>query len=190
MPKKAQAKGKVSSDQIKVVYVEPGKLKPYEKNPRKITEQELDEIAHSIEKFRFIEPMIVRQSDMLIIHGHQRLQAAVILKLKKVPVVFIECDDTEAKILNIALNKLGGRFDNTVLLDVLQEIQLEGGDVELTGFDEQEISVIESELQSPGGGLSDPDAIPEPPKKAITKRGDIWVLGGPSTCLWRFWGQL
>ena len=141
-----QKKSRAKKTQIAVRYVTLESLKIYDKNPRTITEEELEEIAKSIKKFNFIEPMIVRRKDKMIIAGHQRLQVAKILKIKKVPVVFVDCSDTDAKILNIALNKLGGHFDDELLLDVLQEIKLEGGEIELTGFDQHEIAVIESSI--------------------------------------------
>src|SRR5690606_1485379 len=52
-----------------------------------------------------------------------------------------------------------------------------GFDMEVLAFDEDELAQLLNQAQGITEGLTDPDAIPEPPDEAITQRGDIWVLG-------------
>jgi len=67
--------------------------------------------------------------------------------------------------------------DLLVELKDLQEMNFELG---LLGFDEDELQkLLGQEITE---GLTDPDDVPEPPKVAVTKPGDIWLLGAYTTC--------
>ena len=68
-----------------IQFMNPGKLKPYENNPRQNGEA-VDSVAASIKEFGFRQPIVV-DKDMVVIVGHTRLKAAKKLKLKKVPVL-------------------------------------------------------------------------------------------------------
>lgn len=53
-------------------------------------------------------------------------------------------------------------------------MEREGFDLELIGFSDREVEEL---LRDEHAGEADPDAVPEPPDEAITKPGDLWVLG-------------
>lgn len=55
----------------------------------------------------------------------------------------------------------------------MAELKAMGFDLDLTGFPQDELS----KMLENGGGQTDPDAVPEPPKEAVTKKGDLWILG-------------
>lgn len=173
----------MTTEQIVIEQIPIDKLKPWPGNPRVITEEQLQSLVNSIKEFGFVEPVIVRPSDQMVIGGHQRLKAAQKLGMTTVPVVYREYDDNKVKMLNVALNRISGSWDYPVLATLLVELDaLSDVDVTLTGFTVGEIKELQAEYIPPKEGLSDPDAIPEPPGEAITKPGDLWVMGGHVVC--------
>jgi len=133
---------------IDIQSIKVGKLKPAEYNPRKdliVTDIEYKKIKRSIEEFGYIDPIIIN-SDMTIIGGHQRLKVLIDLGYKEVDCVVTEVDKTKEKALNIALNKISGEWDLEALKDLLQELNTDDIDMELTGFN---MSEIEGLLKQP-----------------------------------------
>lgn len=110
-------------------------------NPRKISGQQLKALKMSIKENGILEPLIVNQkTGMTVVSGHQRLRVAKELGLTEVPVKVIDVDEKKEKILNLALNKIGGAFDTPKLENVLREVvEFAGADIEQTGFTTQEI---------------------------------------------------
>jgi DNA modification methylase len=147
-------------------------------NPRKISDQALDSLVQSIERFGFVDPVIVNDRTGILVGGHQRLKAAKKLGLKDVPVVAVNLDEAEEKALNVALNKISGEWDLELLRGVLEDVQASGLDLSLTGFTEDEWQAMGG-TPSPVQGLTDPEEVPELPEEAeaITKPGDLWILG-------------
>ena len=161
------------------------KLIPAGYNPRQITDKDYKALMRSMKEFGVVEPLVVQEKLISvpeyeekghrIIGGHQRYNAACGLKLGEVPCVILPIDDTKAKLLNIALNKIHGEWDIDKLTTLMDELKISGADIDLTGFDEASLENVG--IVSEGGGLTDPDEVPEPPKKAITKPGDLYILG-------------
>lgn len=147
-------------------------------NPRRISDQQLASLKASIERFGFVDPVIVNDRTGTLVGGHQRIKAAKDLGLKDVPVVSVNLDEGEEKALNVALNKISGEWDLELLRGVLDDVVAEGLDLSLTGFTEEEWSAMSG---TPAGtaGLTDPDEVPELPEQAetITQPGDLWLLG-------------
>jgi site-specific DNA-methyltransferase (adenine-specific) len=160
--------------QIKEVAVD--KLIPYAKNSRTHSDQQVAQIAASIKEFGFRNPILVDGNG--VIAGHGRLLAAQKLGLDKVPT--IDCSDmteSQKKAYIIADNKLAmnAGWDTAMLTIEMQELQKEGFDLDLLGFDYKELNaLLEPEVVQ---GLTDEDAVPETPKEATTKLGDIYILG-------------
>jgi ParB-like chromosome segregation protein Spo0J len=111
-------------------------------NPRKISDQALESLKQSIERFGFVDPVIVNDRTGVLVGGHQRVKAAKELGLEAVPVVGVNLDEGEEKALNVALNKISGEWDLDLLKGVLEDIQADGLDLSLTGFDEQELASL------------------------------------------------
>ena len=112
-------------------------LKPAEYNPRKKLkpgDAEYEKIKASISEFGFADPLVVN-ADMTIIGGHQRLTVATDLGYTEVPCAVVDVDKTREKALNIALNKITGAWDETLLADLLKDIQAADFDLGKTGFD-------------------------------------------------------
>jgi len=160
--------------QIKEVAVD--KLIPYAKNSRTHSPEQVGQIAASIKEFGFRNPILV--DNLTLIAGHGRLLAAQKLGLDKVPT--IDCSDmteSQKKAYIIADNKLAlnAGWDTAMLTIEMKELQEEGFDLELLGFDDKELNaLLEPEVVQ---GLTDEDAVPETPKEATTKLGDVYILG-------------
>lgn len=100
-------------------------LKPAAYNPRKKLkpgDKEYEKIKNSITEFGFADPLVVN-ADMTIIGGHQRLTVAMELGYTEVPCAVVDIDKTREKALNIALNKITGAWDDSLLADLLKDIE-------------------------------------------------------------------
>jgi len=153
-----------------------GEIKPYEKNPRQ-NDGAVDAVARSIREFGFRQPIVV-DADGVIICGHTRWKAAQKLGLEAVP-VHVACDMPPEKVraYRIADNKLAemATWDMDLLPIELSDLQAAGMDLSLMGFDEESLAkILEPEVKP---GQTDPDSVPEPPDAAVSKRGEVYVLG-------------
>ena len=151
-------------------------IKPYDKNPRD-NDAAVDAVAESIRRFGFRQPIVI-DGDGVIVCGHTRWKAAQKLGLKEVPVhVALDMTPEQIRAYRIADNKTNelATWDLELLPIELAELQGAGIDWSLLGFDQDELAkLLGGEIKE---GLTDPDAAPEPPDEAITKPGDIWILG-------------
>ncbi|KPK83934.1 MAG: hypothetical protein AMJ81_06995 [Phycisphaerae bacterium SM23_33] len=136
---------------VEVEYVRPDSLRPAPYNPRRISRQALKRLARLLDEHGFVDPVIARREDRLVIGGHQRLRANALRQTpdELVPAVFLEgISDARAKALNIALNNphAQGEFDPPRLGELLAELQAEVIDLpDLTGFDERQIDDLLAE---------------------------------------------
>jgi len=152
-------------------------LIPYVNNSRKHSDEQVAQIAASIKEFGWTNPILI-DGDKGIIAGHGRLMAARKLKMAEVPVIEIShLTETQKKALVIADNKLAlnADWDLDLLTIELDELLADGFDLELLGFDKNELDKLLEPEQIEG--LTDEDAVPEIPEEPKTKLGDIWVLG-------------
>lgn len=152
------------------------RIRPYTNNPR-INDDAVDAVAASIREFG-VRQAIVVDTEGVIICGHTRFKAAQKLGLEKLPVhVAKDLTPEQIKAYRIADNKTAELADwNYDLLPIeLGDLQANGFDLSLLGFDSDELA----KLMDTGvnEGLTDPDDVPEPPDEAITKPGDLWILG-------------
>jgi len=154
-----------------------GDLTPYARNSRTHSDEQVAQIAASIKEFGWTNPILI-DGEKGIIAGHGRLKAAMRLGLEEIPAIELShLTEIQKKALIIADNKLAlnAGWDTELLSLELEELELEGLDLSLTGFGEEEISALKPEVVNEG--LTDEDAVPEPPPEPITKPGDIWILG-------------
>ena len=161
---------------MKIIQVEIEKLIPYARNSRTHSDDQVAQIAGSIKEFGWTNPILV-DGENGIIAGHGRLAAARKLGMKKIPVIELaHLTETQKRALVIADNKLAlnSGWDNEMLALELEELKLEGYDLKLTGFGEDEIDALSPTVID---GLVDEDQIPEVPDEPKTKLGDIYQLG-------------
>tara|TARA_S200002703_G_scaffold159825_1_gene174939 strand:+ start:592 stop:1839 length:1248 start_codon:yes stop_codon:yes gene_type:complete len=152
-------------------------LIPYARNSRTHSEDQVTKIASSIKEFGFLNP-IITDGENGIVAGHGRLMAAKKLGLEEVPIIDARhLTKAQRKAYVIADNRLAldAGWDNDLLKVELQELDSDGFDLALTGFDVGEIDVFlqPDEVE----GLTDEDAVPEAPEQPVTVEGDVWLLG-------------
>lgn len=129
---------------MNIVIMPVADLHPADYNPRKDLkpgDKEYDKLARSIEEFGYVEPIVWNRTTGNIIGGHQRLKVLIEKGYTEVEVVGLELSEQEEKILNVALNKISGRWDNEKLIAVLDELQAQE-EMELTGFDDWELEAL------------------------------------------------
>jgi DNA modification methylase len=155
------------------------KLVPYARNARTHSEEQVAQIAASIVEFGFTNP-ILAGSDGVIVAGHGRLAAAQKLGLDTVPVVVLDhLTPTQRRALIIADNRIAENagWDDAMLRIELQSLQEDGFNLDITGFDSDALAEIMAGEETIVDGNTDEDAIPELSETAISRPGDVWILG-------------
>jgi hypothetical protein len=158
-------------------------LRPDPANPRRIGEDELDSLERSLRQFGFVQPVLARREDGVVIGGHQRLLAARRLGLATVPVTYLDLPIEQARLLNLALNKIGGSFDDALLARLLADLGTNPAvDLTLSGFGEDEIkdllrSLETREKREQVESFDLDEALAEATRSPRSKPGDLWVLG-------------
>ena len=150
-------------------------LKPYEKNARTHSVEQIEQLTRSIGEFGFTNPLLIDETDR-IIAGHGRLQAALALGMSEVPVIILAgLTDAQRRALILADNKiaLNSGWDLKLLTEELADLKLDGYDLTLTGFSLEEIDGLTPVLVDE----KDPDEAPDLPAEPKTKPGDVYVLG-------------
>jgi DNA modification methylase len=157
-------------------------LAPYVKNARTHPQEQVDQIAASMERFGFTMPMLVAESGT-IIAGHGRLMAALQLGMAEVPVMIARgWSDEDRRLYTLADNRLAetSEWDPETLQiewDELRALGL-GDDLSMIGFSEDDLKdILPAALVEVAGGLTDPDDVPEVPEAPVTRPGDLWILG-------------
>jgi len=175
--------GSASLTHLQITYLPPERLRPSPNNARTHSKKQLKQIASSIERFGFVNPVLI-SDDFVIIAGHGRVEAAKILGLREVPTVRLSnlspADRRAYVITDNRLAELAG-WDRELLASELQGLlELEFDDIELTGFSLGEIDHVldeaaEKEAEEPGPGDELPaNSLQDP---AVSRAGDHWVLG-------------
>jgi site-specific DNA-methyltransferase (adenine-specific) len=152
---------------------------PYEHNPR-INDNAVDAVANSIKEFGWRVPIIV-DKDMVVICGHTRLRAAKQLGLTEVPVhVAVDLPPDKVKAYRIADNQTGNiaEWDYDLLPLELADLQNMNFDLSLLGFDADELDKLLNGNEAVIEGMTDPDEVPETPDEPVSRRGEIYQLGG------------
>lgn len=152
-------------------------LIPYARNSRTHSDAQVAQIAASIKEFGFTNPVLIDQGGG-IIAGHGRVLAARKLGLPEVPCIRLgHLTDAQKRAYVIADNRLAlnAGWDAEMLKVEFAELKELGFDLELTGFDADEIAELLA--PAPNAGLTDPDEAPALPENPSTKSGDVWVMG-------------
>jgi ParB-like chromosome segregation protein Spo0J len=135
---------------LKIEYTPLSALKAYDRNARMHSDEQLEQLASSIKHFGFNVPVLAK-ADGTIIAGHGRVMAAEIAGLDKIPVIRIEhLSEEQVKAFVIADNKiaLNAGWDFEKLSSELSDLAEAGFDLELTGFDEQELDGLLADLSA------------------------------------------
>jgi DNA modification methylase len=154
-------------------------LVPHDRNARTHSKKQLKQIADSITRFGFTNPVLV-DGNNLVVAGHGRIEAARLLGMAHVPVLrFEHMTETEKRAYVIADNRLAelAGWDNNLLASELEAIaELDANfELALTGFDPAEIEALLNSLEA-DPATEAPVEIDES-EPVITRVGDTWVLG-------------
>jgi len=162
-------------------------LVPADYNPRvdlKPGDEEFEKLRRSIQEFGYVEPIVVNKRTGLIVGGHQRAKVLEDEGYDEIEYIEINVDPTAEKALNLALNKISGSWDMPKLKDLLIDLDTGEFDIELTGFDIEEIEDLMTQTyedEKTADDVSDDefdvDAALDEIDEPITKPGDIWQLG-------------
>src|SRR3989442_142289 len=146
-------------------------------------------LKRSIQRFGFVDPVVVNrrrgkgwvraERTRVIVGGHQRVRVAQELGHRAVPVVYVDLPPDDEKLLNLALNKIGGEFDLPKLAEILRELRRPQADLEPSGFSQREISraIVDAERELAASLPPDEDAVPELPRKPRTQPDELVRLG-------------
>jgi DNA modification methylase len=165
----------------KLVERDVSSLRPYARNSRTHSKKQIKQIAASIERFGFTNPVLI-SDDGEIIAGHGRVEAAKLLGIKSVPTVALShLSEAERRAYVLADNKLAlnAGWDREILAIELQGLIDLDFDVEATGFSLAEVDFVLDHASD-----ADPDAADEPEDavrmvegQPVSRRGDLWILG-------------
>lgn len=156
-------------------------LRPYANNARQHSRRQVRQIADSISRFGFTNPVLI-SDDNEIIAGHGRVTAAKQLGIEQVPTLKLShLSEAERRAYVIADNKLAlnaGWDTETLAIELQALIDLEF-DVTLTGFSlaEVDLTLDHAREASPATPDGPADLIPEPPERPVSRAGDVWHLG-------------
>lgn len=164
--------GAVSTSQLRIDYLPIAALKPYERNARTHSPDQVKQIAASMQAFGWTNPILIDETDG-IIAGHGRVMAARDLAIAEVPVIRLAgLSEEQRRALILADNKiaLNAGWDEQLLAAELGGL----GDLQpLVGFSDAELLAL---FNRGNEGLTDPDELPEAPP-AIVQPGEVWQLG-------------
>jgi DNA modification methylase len=163
---------------LSITYVPVAELRPHPNNPRTHTDKQVGQIAHSIEKFGFISPVLTDQHNN-IIAGHGRVEAAKRLGMTAVPAVRVEhLTPAQKKAYIIADNQLAtlAGWDKELLkIEVLDIIELDSAfELEVIGLEPVILDqiMLSNDTDEPE---EDPMALLRP--DPVSRKGDLWILG-------------
>lgn len=156
--------------ELKIEYIKIDELTAYDKNARKHENYDVEQIAKSIEKYGFNDPIGIWSDKNIIVEGHGRVLASKKLGLKEVPCIRLDhLTNEERREYAIMHNKTAelSAWDNDLLRLELEDLDFGDFDVDFgLDFEEEEKEIIEDEAPE-----VDQEAEP------ICKLGDIWQLG-------------
>jgi DNA modification methylase len=168
--------------EMKTKKVQVSGINPAPFNPRvdlKPGDEEYESLRKSIEEFGYVEPLVWNERTKTLISGHQRLKVLKAKGVNEVEVSTVDLSPEKEKVLNIALNKIKGRWDKEKLALILDElVKLPDFDVASTGFTQPELSqLFDRYLESRGGDDFDFQSAVDSIKQPVTKGGDLIKLG-------------
>ena len=158
---------------LKVEYIPIDELKPYDKNAKIHTAEQIDQIKQSITDFGMNDPIGVWGKDNLIVEGHGRLIACKQLGFMEVPIIRLDSlTDEQRRAYTLIHNQttMSTGFD----IDILNE-ELDNIDIDMSGYGfdiDIEIDDIDEDTEVKE------DEAPEAKEGELkAKMGDIYQLG-------------
>jgi DNA modification methylase len=156
-------------------------LRPYVANARTHSLKQIRQIAKSIERFGFCNPVLIDDNKQ-IVAGHGRVEAAKTIGMENVPTVRLShLSDADKRAYILADNKLAEKagWDREILAIELQALIDLNFEIELTGFETAEIDLLLDEAREATLSPSGPEdsVSPYAAGAAVSRLGDVWQLG-------------
>lgn len=154
-------------------------LKPAPYNPRDISDEALSGLRHSLEKFGYVDLLVVNKRNMRIISGHQRYKILQADGVQTVTAILVDVDEIQEQAMNVTLNspEITGQW-TAALIPLLERLRNEAADDYINlRLKNLRDSVGDMGVENLGDGKTLPDDVPQPPEKTITQKGDLWILG-------------
>jgi ParB-like chromosome segregation protein Spo0J len=137
------------------------RLSPAKYNPRRDLQPgdaEYAAIATSLARWDLVEPLVWNEQTGNLVAGHQRLKILIARGDTEVDVSVVDLAPDEEAALNIALNKITGRWDESILAEVLAGLDAHGVDLSVTGFNAAELAALSAALAPPSAPVFTPAA--------------------------------
>ncbi len=152
-------------------------IKPFDGNPRDITTEALEGLQHSLEKFGYIDLLIVNKRNMQIVNGHQRFKVLQKEGVEIVTCIMVDIDEMMQQVMSITLNNQAiAGYWTQALIPILERLHQDMPE-DYLNLRLKELHEECQDLETEKLGNTLPDDIPPAPKEAITKLGDLWILG-------------
>jgi DNA modification methylase len=147
-------------------------------NARLHPDTNLDAITASLKRFGQAEPLVVQAGTSRVIAGNGRLVAMRKLGWAECDIVEVAVDDITATSLGIALNRTAelAEWDEPVLAKLLEQLKKEDA-LDGVGYSNDELDDLLAKLADENMGEYDEDQAPLPLDEAVSRIGDVWVLG-------------
>ncbi|WP_409177482.1 ParB N-terminal domain-containing protein [Brevibacillus fortis] len=110
---------------------------------------EYEKLKRSIQEFGYVEPLVWNEQTGNLVGGHQRFKILVEQGTTEIEVSVVSLDEIQEKVLNVALNKISGDWDEEALATLLSELHEAGVDIDLSGFDEVDLKRMLGDIEIP-----------------------------------------
>jgi DNA modification methylase len=149
----------------------PDQLLAHPDNWRVHPKAQQDALAGVLDQVGWVQNVIVNQRTGHVVDGHLRVALAISRGEPSVPVLYVDLSEDEERLVLASLDPLAAMatIDEAKLRELLAEVSV----------DSESLAAMLAALApaEPREGLTDPDDVPEPPDEAVTKPGDLWLLG-------------
>ena len=165
------------TDRLKVEYISPSKLTPYDGNPRIHTDTQIQKLAASIQEYGVVLPVLVDAGNV-IIAGHAVVRACESLNIPEIPCVRAShLTEAQKRAYILADNRLAedSSWDKVMLKAEMLKLRDDYGvNLEGTGFETREILRLRLDTADTP---KDEDTMPEAVSNPVSQSGDLWLLG-------------
>jgi len=165
--------------ELEIKKVDLSDIKFDETNPNELTQDQMESLKMTMEKFGYLVPVILNK-DHTIIDGEHRVRIYQELGKRKIPAYVIDVDTIDLKILRQLMNKLRGEHDKQKDADEFKSI-FDAGRLDefskLLAKDKEEFQSILGKKFDIEFEKEESVEIPDIPTEPKTKYGDIYQLG-------------
>ena len=128
-------------------------------------------LAAVLDQVGWVQDVIVNQRTGHVVDGHARIALAISREEPLIPVVYVDLDEDEERLILASLDPLSAMA--TTDADAMRELL-----AEITVDDAALLAMFEQVAPRPAkAGLTDPDAVPEIPEQPYVQRGEVYLLG-------------